>query len=234
MTPESILMKRSCCIAALAAMTIISQPSFAHASASPDEPEALSEAGGSAGDIVVTAQRRAERPQDVPITLTTISSERLATADVRSLSDIPKLTPGLRFDLGASYTNAELTQNVPQLTPIPAFDGDRLPGSPRFSANFSAQYEMTIAGHEAFVRADSMYAGEFFGDLQQSSNLRAGGYAKVDVRAGVSFDGVDIELFVRNLTDEDAFTWRTMLAGTVAAYQLRPRTVGVQLGYRFE
>lgn len=143
-------------------------------------------------------------------------------------------TPGLRLDFGGSYTSAELTQNVPQLNPIPAFDGDRLPGSPKFSANFSAQYETTIAGYESFFRADSMYVGEFYGDLQQSPGLRAGGYAKVDARAGISLKNIDVELFVRNLTNEDAFTWRTIQAGTTVAYQLRPRTFGIHLGYRFE
>ena len=143
-------------------------------------------------------------------------------------------TQALRLDFGASYTDAELTQDVPQLTPIPAFDGDRLPGSPKFSANFSAQYEATIAGYEAFLRLDSMYAGAFYGDLQQSSQLRAGDYTKVDARAGISLKQLDVELFVRNVTNEDAYTWRTNLAEGVAAYQLRPRTFGIQLGYRFE
>lgn len=144
------------------------------------------------------------------------------------------LSRGLRLDFGASYTNAELVEDAPQLTPIPAFAGDRLPGSPRFSANFSAQYETTLGGYETFFRADSLYAGEFYGDLQQSSTLEAGDYAKLDVRAGIALKNVDLELFVRNVTNEDAYTWRTLLAGSVAAYQLRPRTFGVTLGYRFE
>ena len=49
-------------------------------------------------EIVVTAQRRAELSRDVPISVTTLSSDQLAVANVRSLSDTTKLTPGLRFD----------------------------------------------------------------------------------------------------------------------------------------
>jgi iron complex outermembrane recepter protein len=48
--------------------------------------------------IIVTAQRRQERSVDVPITVTTLSAEQLATANVTQLSDTAKLTPGLRFD----------------------------------------------------------------------------------------------------------------------------------------
>ncbi len=48
--------------------------------------------------ITVTAQRRSEQSVDVPITITTLDSEALATANVVSLSDTVKLTPALRFD----------------------------------------------------------------------------------------------------------------------------------------
>ncbi|MEO6248226.1 MAG: TonB-dependent receptor [Sphingomicrobium sp.] len=50
------------------------------------------------GDIVVTAQRRSEASRDVPITVSTLSQDQLLTANVTSLSDTAKLTPGLRFD----------------------------------------------------------------------------------------------------------------------------------------
>ncbi|WP_298291488.1 TonB-dependent receptor [Novosphingobium sp.] len=49
-------------------------------------------------EIVVTAQRREEKAKDVPITLTTITADSLGNGDVQQLSDIAKLTPGLRFD----------------------------------------------------------------------------------------------------------------------------------------
>lgn len=49
-------------------------------------------------EIMVTAQRRSERSLDVPISITSIGSEWLGKGDVQQLSDIMKLTPGLRFD----------------------------------------------------------------------------------------------------------------------------------------
>jgi len=52
----------------------------------------------SSTEIVVTAQRRAEKSVDVPITVTTLGAEQLAAANVVALSDTAKLTPGLRFD----------------------------------------------------------------------------------------------------------------------------------------
>jgi iron complex outermembrane recepter protein len=49
-------------------------------------------------EVLVTAQRREEASRDVPITVTTLGSEQLLTANVSALSDTYKLTPGLRFD----------------------------------------------------------------------------------------------------------------------------------------
>lgn len=134
---------------------------------------------------------------------------------------------GLRLDFGAGYTKAELSKDAPALG---VEDGARLPGSPEVNANLSAQYDFELAGYTAFVRADSFYAGEFFGDLLETPDTRAGDYVKVDARTGVAISNLSVELFVRNLTNEDAYTWRSSFGG----YRLRPRTVGVQLGYRFE
>ncbi|HWM66561.1 MAG TPA: TonB-dependent receptor [Steroidobacteraceae bacterium] len=48
-------------------------------------------------EVVVTAQKRSERLQDVPIAVTALTAERLATAGVESTTDLPLVTPGLTF-----------------------------------------------------------------------------------------------------------------------------------------
>lgn len=63
----------------------------------PAEPAAAS------NDIVVTAQRRAERQVDVPISITAIGADALSTANARQLSDIARVTPALRFDSQAAF-----------------------------------------------------------------------------------------------------------------------------------
>ncbi len=49
-------------------------------------------------EITVTAQRRSESLQDVPIAITALSADQLGKGDIQQLGDIMKLTPGLRFD----------------------------------------------------------------------------------------------------------------------------------------
>lgn len=49
-------------------------------------------------EIIVTAQRRSERLQDVPVTVTAFSAAEIAQARLRQLDDISSRTPGLNFD----------------------------------------------------------------------------------------------------------------------------------------
>ncbi len=60
--------------------------------------QALAQSAAALEEVIVTAQRRDERSQDVPIAITSIGSDLLGQGDVQQLRDIAKLTPGLRFD----------------------------------------------------------------------------------------------------------------------------------------
>ncbi len=134
-------------------------------------------------------------------------------------------------DGGASWIRAELAQDAPSLN---ATEGTRLPGSPSFNANFGAEYGFEIGGYNAFVRADAIYVGEFYGNLTRSPDTRSGDYVKVDLSARVSVKSFDVDVFVRNLTDADDYTFRGIYdGGGPFGWRMRPRTIGVQLGYHF-
>ena len=51
--------------------------------------------------------------------------------------------------------------------------------------------------------------------------------------AGITLDQFNIELFAHNLTDEDAITSVGVLNPDNRAFRLRPRTVGLNVGYQF-
>jgi iron complex outermembrane receptor protein len=57
--------------------------------------EAVSEDNGLLPTVIVTAQKREQNLQDVPITVTAIGSQQLQDAGVRDLKDLTLLTPGL-------------------------------------------------------------------------------------------------------------------------------------------
>lgn len=77
---------------ALAMVPVLALAAQAPAVASPGE---RPEAKVGIEDIVVTARRSAERAQDVPIAITTVGSERLKDLNVRDVTDVQKVAPGL-------------------------------------------------------------------------------------------------------------------------------------------
>jgi outer membrane receptor protein involved in Fe transport len=54
-------------------------------------------AGGELTEVVVTAQRRTENLQDVPITIQAISGDQLKQLNVNSFNDLLKYTPNVTF-----------------------------------------------------------------------------------------------------------------------------------------
>jgi iron complex outermembrane recepter protein len=67
---------------------------WAGSPASADTPTADT---GALEQIVVTAQRRVENLQDVPMSIQTFSQEKLDQQGLRSIDDLSRLTPGITF-----------------------------------------------------------------------------------------------------------------------------------------
>jgi iron complex outermembrane receptor protein len=139
-------------IALATACAFTTTPAFAQATAE-SQPVAAEEAQQGVGEIVVTATRRAENLQDIPVSVATIDDETLAAinaggADIRGLSGrVPSLNiessfgrtfprfyiRGLGntdFDLNASQPVSLVYDDVvlenPILKGFPAFDVDRI------------------------------------------------------------------------------------------------------------
>jgi len=88
------------CAASASAQTApeaVATPSTAEAQTDP------AEAG--AGDIVVTAQRRSERLQDVPLAVTAVTSEALAQRQINDTNSLVLAVPSLSYQQGANPTN---------------------------------------------------------------------------------------------------------------------------------
>jgi outer membrane receptor protein involved in Fe transport len=58
-------------------------------------------------EVVVTAQRRTERLQDVPISVSVFNQATMDAQGTRDIDDIARLTPGLSFSRGAINNNSE-------------------------------------------------------------------------------------------------------------------------------
>ncbi|MFT4054713.1 MAG: TonB-dependent receptor plug domain-containing protein, partial [Novosphingobium sp.] len=75
----------------------------------PSPPAAQDHAEGGLGDIVVTARRRAESLQDVPVAVTALTAEVLERYDMTSLEKISTQTPQFTIGRASNGSGAQLT-----------------------------------------------------------------------------------------------------------------------------
>lgn len=75
------------------------------------------------GQITVTARKREERVQDVPISLTVLQGDRLGLSPVASNADLNRAAPNVAFvDVGGQSTNFSNVRGVGSFSPIAADD----------------------------------------------------------------------------------------------------------------
>lgn len=85
-------------VRAQSAQAASSDTPMATPSASSAEPQ-----GATESDIIVTAQRRSERLQNVPIAITAVTPERAEQLNLRDIPSLQQVTPGLIYTTGISY-----------------------------------------------------------------------------------------------------------------------------------
>ncbi|HEY0686149.1 MAG TPA: TonB-dependent receptor [Steroidobacter sp.] len=138
----------------------------------------------------------------------------------------------LKIATALAYQDATLDEDEP------AFGGragEFLPAVPRFSGGLSADYQ--FAGQwDPRVGASVNYVGErnaVFDNSVPYVQYVLPSYTNVDARGGLTLRNVDLQLFVRNVTNEravfSALNWR----GTGMPAISQPRTIGVSALARF-
>lgn len=94
---------RTFSIAALAAVLMMSPPGKAGAAEGTVTPGDA----GALDEIIVTAQRRSERLQDVPISVSVLTQAAMDAQGVRNIDDVVRLSPSISFSRGATNNNFE-------------------------------------------------------------------------------------------------------------------------------
>lgn len=82
----------------------VSSPFIALAAQAQDAPAAKKKTNRLLEEVVVTAQKREENSQDVPITMAAIGGEKLEAFGIEDTADLQKITPGLTFTEQYGYT----------------------------------------------------------------------------------------------------------------------------------
>jgi iron complex outermembrane recepter protein len=79
-------------VAGLAVLSVVA-PAWAQGPSAPDASENV-------GEIIVTARKREERLQDVPLSINVLSADAIERKGIASVTDVANQTPGLTFDVG--------------------------------------------------------------------------------------------------------------------------------------
>jgi outer membrane receptor protein involved in Fe transport len=149
--------------------------------------------------------------------------------------DVRPMT-GLTVASWVAYDKAELTENFVNVDNTCGLDGDRLPHTPRISANLSLQQEFPLFDKfTGFAGGAASYVGERFGQFTGScARQRFPSYTKADLRLGVRTDSWTANLYINNVSDE-----RGLLDGgtgyfySAARIYITPRTVGLTVSKLF-
>ena len=134
-------------------------------------------------------------------------------------------TSNLQFFLSASYKESEFTQDFGTT----ASEGDPLPLSPDFNGRIGLEYELDQFAIPAFLRTDYTYVGGF-DTFVNIETPEAGDYGLWNARVGTNFNGISIEAFINNITNEDGIT---VTESADLVFRNRPRMFGVEVGYDF-
>ncbi len=142
---------------------------------------------------------------------------------------------GLTLSAAGGYVKAELSNDVGlQSGIVGAHDGAPIQGVPKYNASASAQYNFAIGERGAFVMGDVRWVGASHGSLDpsQTDYLRPA-YHTVDLSAGMSFERVNLTVFVKNALDDDTLIQHPQVASIVQGYRVNPRSIGASLATKF-
>ncbi|HWU04233.1 MAG TPA: TonB-dependent receptor [Novosphingobium sp.] len=132
------------------AMVLTAQAAFAQQAEPAAQPAALQP-----GEIVVTAQKRAERLQDVPLAVSAVSADGLSRQQINDTSSLTRAVPSLTFQQGAgSQSNGFRIRGV---------------GSQLFSLGVEASVSTVIDG---VVAARQTQGFSDFADIERIEVLR--------------------------------------------------------------
>ncbi|MFM9977907.1 MAG: TonB-dependent receptor [Sphingomonadaceae bacterium] len=111
-------------------------------------------------------------------------------------------------------------------------DGNRLPQSPRWIANWTARYGVPVGAGEIYAYTDWAYRSRINFFLYESVEFQSSGLLEGGLRLGYKTDRFDVSGFVRNITDT------TEAVGAIDFNNLtgfvnEPRIFGVELGVKF-
>jgi len=142
---------------------------------------------------------------------------------------------GLQISANVTHTIAELAENLPPGNEV-ARKGDDLPTTPRWSGQFSADYQFPLWTDWSVVTGASYrYVGDSAGYFTRPTLPRyeLPSYDVVDLRAGVKNDRWSVTLYAKNIGDSRGQVASYLLGGVNRVSIIQPRTFGIAIASSF-
>lgn len=149
---------------------------------------------------------------------------------------------GLTLRATAGYTDAKLTEDAPAAGGV---NGDRMPFVPKVTASFAGDQRFAIgSGWQGWVGASVARIGERTSNFSGKGAFDVPAYTTVGLNGGAESGALRLSAYVKNATDVRGINYMNNLglkppfsadpAGNpYAAGVIQPRTVGIDLAYRF-
>lgn len=143
-----------------------------------------------------------------------------------ALRPVPQLTLNATF----AYSDGKIVTARP-VTVGTLAPGDPLPYDPRTSGSLSAEYRApAFGGFEGYLAGSVRYSDDRYSVFRSrtvSPTYRLPAYALADLRAGIQNPKLDLEVFVRNVTDNRAQLAANPFYNIAEVTVARPRTIGL-------
>ncbi|MFY0400968.1 MULTISPECIES: TonB-dependent receptor [Brevundimonas] len=143
---------------------------------------------------------------------------------------------GLFINLGATYTNARLTADLPSTAETAGEKGDRIPYSPKISYAGQISYEAPLGADATWrIGANFNYRGSAYTSFndQDPNMARLDDYFLLNLSGGVTYKGWTGGVFVENVADAVPEIGLRVTGDGFRVYTTRPRTVGLRLSREF-
>ncbi len=125
-----------------------------------------------------------------------------------------------------------VTPAAPFAPAIVSIDGNRLPQSPRWIANWSARYGVPVGAGEIYAFTDWSYRSRINFFLYDAVEFQDNRMLEGGVRVGYKTDRFDIAGFVRNITN-DVSAVGAIDFNNLTGFVNEPRIWGVEFGFNF-
>ena len=162
-------------------------------------------------------------------------SDNAADAEIKGVEgDFTYYTnkEGLTIAGAFSVLDTELTKKL-----VPTNDvivGSDMAFAPKMQTNLRIRQEWGMSnGNVGHAQVQFTHSDHSYSDIMEMNKARQDSYSYMDVRFGISNDGMTAELYIDNVTDERAAISNTFVFDRQRVSYIRPTTVGIRYKKNF-